>query len=459
MDENGSYFSDLLVELPEELGMPEGFPEDWKIVRLGQLVDDHKLWIQNGFAQGSYNQTGYGIPHLRPFNISDDGNLDFSQIKYVPEPANNSPYWLKSGDLIFNNTNSEELVGKTAYFFSDRKCVLSNHMTIIRVLDKEYIDAYWLAKQLHYLWYLGFFKAICRRHVNQASISLARLREVTILFPPFPEQRAIACVLLAVQQAKEATEQVIQATRGLKKSLLCHLFTYGPVPVEEAEKVPLKETEIGLVPEHWEMVRLGDIALIRGGISFPPEFQGVTKGEYPFFKVSDMNLPGNEKVMFAANNYITEQIKKTLGANPFPAGTVIFPKVGGALHTNKKRILQRLSLIDNNLMGITIIENRCSSDFLFHWFETVNLSDFCNPGPLPSINAMRIKNQGFPLPPLPEQREIARILETVDKKLQAEEARKQALETLFKTLLHHLMTGKVRVKPSENVEEIEGIIE
>ena len=63
-----------------------------------------------------------------------------------------------------------------------------------------------------------------------------------------------------------------------------------------------------------------------------------------------------------------------------------------------------------------------------------------------SINQSKMKSLPIPLPPLPEQHEIARILQAVDKKLQAEEARKQALEALFKTLLNNLMTGKIRVK-------------
>lgn len=71
-----------------------------------------------------------------------------------------------------------------------------------------------------------------------------------------------------------------------------------------------------------------------------------------------------------------------------------------------------------------------------------------------NLNARTLKNLLIPLPPLSEQRQIARILQTVDRKIEAEEGRKQALEDLFKSLLHHLMTAKVRL-PQAFVQRFE----
>ena len=85
-------------------------------------------------------------------------------------------------------------------------------------------------------------------------INRQQLESTWVVIPEIAEQREIAHVLRTVQRAKEATEKVIAAARQLKASLMRHLFTYGPVPVDHSDRVPLKETTFGPVPQAWRYV-------------------------------------------------------------------------------------------------------------------------------------------------------------------------------------------------------------
>ena len=122
------------------------------------------------------------------------------------------------------------------------------------------------------------------------------------------------------------------------------------------------------LPEGWEWVRLGDYADIQSGVGFPPEFQGNLNSDIPFLKVSDMNLPENSKEIRSWNNSISNEIAQTLRAKIMPSGTVIFPKVGAAIGTNKKRILLKPSVFDNNVMGIYPKE-KIHNSYLFWYFH------------------------------------------------------------------------------------------
>nr|WP_323117015.1 restriction endonuclease subunit S [Klebsiella quasivariicola] len=133
---------------------------------------------------------------------------------------------------------------------------------------------------------------------------------------------------------------------------------------------------------------------------------------YPFYKVSDMNSAGNETVMVSANNYVDDVVVKKLGIKLAPAGSVIFPKIGAAVATNKKRLLSVPSAYDNNVMGL-IPGEEISPRFLFFWMQTINLSSLAHDsGAVPSIRKSEMEVLPIPVPPLQIQAEIIRVLDT-----------------------------------------------
>lgn len=260
-------------------------------------------------------------------------------------------------------------------------------------------------------------------------LSIKDLRELMIPLPPLPEQRKIAAVLSAVQEAKEKTETVIKATKELKKSLMKHLFTYGPVPLEEAENVPLKETEIGLVPEGWEVARLDKIFRLSSGKSRPSIIKPRPEGEfvYPIY--------GGNGVMGFSTDYFVE------------APTLVLGRVGeycGSVHVST----QKCWISDNALYAKQFIAN-VNLSYLALALSILDLNRFKKKSGQPLITQNIAYSEEIPFPQLQIQQRIADILSEVDRKIEAQEDKKKALEELFKTILDNLMTGKIRVNQLE----------
>jgi restriction endonuclease S subunit len=162
-------------------------PDGWK----SQTLRDWGMQAQSGFASGVHNSEGTGVIHLRPMNVSRLGKLDFYNFKSVED---NSSRRIKKGDILFNNTNSAELVGKTALVDIEGDFAFSNHMTRLRFPDEKVMHKY-MAMLLHSFWMSGYFNEICSNHVNQASVSIRRLEQVEVLLPSIDEQHRIVELL------------------------------------------------------------------------------------------------------------------------------------------------------------------------------------------------------------------------------------------------------------------------
>ena len=163
--------------------------------------------------------------------------------------------------------------------------------------------------------------------------------------------------------------------------------------------------------EGWQQTQLSDVATVQSGAGFPERYQGQQDNEIPFYKVSDMNIAGNEREMVRANNSITKETRSELGAFLFPRGTTIFPKIGGAIATNKKRITTQSCCIDNNVMGVIPEPDKIKAEFLFYFFLGHSLSELANEAHLPSIKKTVVESWPIIVPPLPEQQRIVALLD------------------------------------------------
>ncbi len=157
-------------------------------------------------------------------NVSSSGTVDWSSFIRVPRPTRDpDSYQLRAGDVVFNNTNSVELVGKSAIFSGYVEPVaFSNHFTRLRAgagLLPEYL-AFWLLCE----WNVGTFAALCNRWIGQAAVSREKLMELTLPLPPLHEQRRIVAVLdeqmAAIERARAAADQQLAASRALAAAYL-----------------------------------------------------------------------------------------------------------------------------------------------------------------------------------------------------------------------------------------------
>jgi type I restriction enzyme M protein len=164
----------------------------------------------------------------------------------------------------------------------------------------------------------------------------------------------------------------------------------------------------------FDLVKLKDVAELVSGSGFSLDEQGKTDQEIPFLKVSDMNIEGNEINILKFNNTVSRDIARKLRAKISPKGTMIFPKIGAAIYTNKKRILSQDSCFDNNIYGL-IPRDIILSKFLYYILQPIELKDWASESTPPSMKASNVEDFEIPLPPLEIQQQIVAEIEGYQK--------------------------------------------
>lgn len=267
------------------------------------------------------------------------------------------------------------------------------------------------------------------------TIGLPYFKKLKIALPPFSEQKKIAQILSAWDSAISVTEKLLTNSQQQKKSLMQQLLT--------GKKRLLDENGVRF-SRKWVHGQLGDLCTFKGGSAFKEVYQGQSMGELPFIKVSDMNLLGNERSVQYSNNWVSFETAKLMKAKPFPESSIVFAKVGAALLLNRRRILSRPTIIDNNMMA-AVPSNAADTEFLYQLLMAIDFAKFVQEGAIPSINQGDLSSFKLSYPDVEEQQKIASVLSAADAEISTLEKKLTCLKDEKKALMQQLLTGKRRV--------------
>jgi type I restriction enzyme, S subunit len=417
--------------MPDFSLLLEKAPPGWNDYRLGDICTR----VQGNYQPNPNGTRLYlGLEHLAqglPMLVGRGNEADVKSSKNA----------FQSDDVLF---------GKLRPYL--RKCVLmqeegvcSTDILVFRATDT--VLPPYLCYLCHTDQFIGYAKATTSG-VQHPRTSWNSLREFRLTLPPLDEQRRIARVLSTVQCAIEQQARLIDLTRELKSALMHKLFTEGvgkTSRVLETREVSLKQTEIGLVPESWNVVRLGELlSVTQYGLSV----RGDSEGKYPILRMT--NQAGGKIV---SNNLQYVNISAS-EADKFrvACGDILFNR------TNSFELVGRTAIFDlqgdfvfaSYLIRMRTIAERLNPFFLnwyFNWNKTqARLKSIATRAVSQSnISATRLRTFVIPLPTIQEQTEIVSQLNTIDQKIEVHLQKKTLLEELFRALLHQLMTAQIRV--------------
>lgn len=212
---------------------------------------------------------------------------------------------------------------------------------------------------------------------NRQRIKIPEFLNIQIPLPPLEEQRRIARILKLVDLQRDSVSNVLNATL---KELRASFFR-----------------QTSSLPETEER-RLSEVCELYGGASLPKgEPFDNTKNGLLLMRVSDMNEKGNERHIHSTAMHVPN-IPETLPNSIAPAHTVVLPKRGAAIATNKKRLTTRYTMLDPNLIGVHCKTSAVNSIYLYEWFENFDLTTITSGSSIPQLNKKDLNPLLIPIP-------------------------------------------------------------
>ncbi len=397
-------------------------PPGWNNRQFGDVCDR----VKDSYQPVDDGDTPYvGLEHLAQGFPAFVGRGKESEVK-------SSKTSFKAGDILFGKLRPYLRKGAQADF--DGVCSTD----ILAFRAKATCESEFLKFIIHSDEFVAHAKSTTSG-VQHPRTSWPSLREFRLSLPPLPEQKKIAHILSTVQRAIEAQERIIQTTTELKKALMHKLFTEG------LRNEPQKQTEIGPVPESWEVVELGELLTIA---QYGMSVKGNPEGNHPILRMTnqvDGQIVGRNLQYVEISDGEFEKFR-------VERGDILFNR------TNSLDLVGRTAIFDiegefvfaSYLIRLRTDKKKLNPFFLNCYFNTdeiqARLKSIATRAVSQSnISATRLRGFPVPTPRLEEQNDIVTHATTLDRKLAVHRSKLEQLQDLFRTLLDELMTAKIRV--------------
>ena len=398
-------------------------PDGWQAERLGDVSARRREQVKP--AEGDLR------PYIALENIDSGGALN--GYGAAGESISNKTVFLR-GDTLYGKLRPN--LRKVIRADFDGVCSTD----ILAVYTREGLDGSFLSQLLRSdLLHEHAMRGVAGTKMPRTSWK--HLERFTYSLPPLPEQRAIAAVLDAVDEAIERVEEVIAATERLRDALLHELLTRGlPGRHSEWADVP----GLGTVPACWDVVRLGEV-------SHRPEY-GANTPALPFdpalpryVRITDITNDGRLREDDARSAEPSATAGYELGA-----GDLLFARSGSVGRTYLYRGDVGPCVYAGYLIKFQVLPEvakpefleRCTrSQFYRRW-----VASMLRVGAQPNINAAEYSSLRIPLPPLDEQQAIAAALDGVDGTIERAREERARLNSLQASAADALLTGRVRVR-------------
>lgn len=333
----------------------------------------------NGFAFAPDDWSENGLPIIR---IQDLTGNSYQMNRYAGEY--NPKYEVNRGDVLISWSASLGV-----YVWQGEKALLNQHIFKV-IFDKCDVDKSFYVHQVAAI----LEKAASQAHgATMKHLTKPVFDALPFYLPDLPTQQRIADTLDKVSEGIEVCRRILGELDLMVKAKFVEMF--GDAKVN---------------PFDWVQSTIGASCTLKSGTSLPIEKENEC-GNIPYVKVGDMNYVGNEKYITTSSRFVTEE---TAVVGIFPVGSVVFPKRGGAIGTNKKRLTSVPICADLNVMGV-IPGKQLLPQYLLAYFDTIDLGLLNNGSSVPQINNKDIAPLIISIPPIELQEQFATFVSKIDK--------------------------------------------